>query len=246
MVFVPLHLQPANIPHAFRLNGLIPCGQGIDLLWGSGSACLMRSKGVLEPVFRAGGDQQFGQACFDGKYAWLPVVGGRSLVLAIDPSTGSVVRFDAGDGLPAFQFASSAALGHGRACLSAAFGNQSDRRACVAVLELAANGSKSVRIIHESHAPRKFPDEPERTAERDPRLSYIPGFMLSQPAENGKSWTVLIKRRFHHSCLSIDPDAKLVQVVMLKTESVEQDDVTFHQNGAFWGCLGFAEPSLYR
>ncbi len=217
------------------LQGMLDCGNGTDILWGwsrAGSVFLMKEKGILEPIHKTAGGQ-FGQVCFDGKYVWMPVEGDKSAVLAIDPTSGSVVQFTSQDGIPDFQFSACAPIGQGRLCFSGTFGVQSDRRSYIAVLELGAGGDKKAKIIHEATR-QKLPDETEREAEMDANLSYVAGFMLSKPGENGDPWKVVLKRAFEHSCLSIEPDAGKVEAFLIEPHTIPNDQVTIQNHRALW------------
>ena len=95
-----------------------------------------------------------------------------------------------------------------------------------------------MRIIHEATR-QKLPDESERETEMDASLSFVPGFMLSKPGENGGPWEVMLKRRYHDSCLSIQPDAGKVEAFPIEQHSFLPMQVTFQQNRAFWAAGGY-------
>ena len=217
------------------LQGVLDCGNGTDILWGwsrSASVFLMKEKGILEPIHKTTGTQ-FGQVCFDGKYVWMPVEGKNSAVLAIDPQSGSVIQFTSQDGIPDFQYAACAPIGQGRLCFAGTFGVQSDRRSYIAVLELGTGGEKKAKIIHEATR-QKLPDETEREAETNANLSYVAGLMLSKPGDNGGPWQVVLKRRFEHSCLFIEPDTGKVEAFLIEPHTILLDQVTYQNNRALW------------
>lgn len=237
ILFEPLRFSiPGNKP--LWLHGLLACGNGTDILWGwspESSVFLMKEKGVLQPLHKIAANHEIGQVCFDGRYIWMPVEGARSEILAIDSLSGSVVAFTPDDGFPNFHFSACAPIGEGRLCFSGSFGVRSEHRAYIAVLELSAGGKKKVRIIHEATR-QKLPGESEREAEMDASLSFVPGFMLSTPRENGGPGEVMLKRMYHNSCLSIQPDAGKVEAFPIEQNSFLPRQVTFQQNRAFWAA----------
>jgi len=228
---------------SFKLEGIMPCGNGVDLVWGHHATrkqvYLMERPGHLRMIATLGGHHSFGQAAFDGTYAWIPVRGPESMVLAIHPATGSVVRFIREDGVPAFEWAASASIGRGRLCLAGAFGPQTGRRAFVAVLEISDDQVKKVRTIHEATR-QLMPDRPAREQFQNPDLSFVPKFMVSVPGVTEGTTRVLLGRSLPGSqglypTMLIDPDGADVHVMTTQLEShIILRYVSFHEHNVYY------------
>ncbi len=243
--FVPIVLERTDenaSNSSFNMWGMMSCGQQVDLVWGSSGpkeVFLMKTRGRLQKIFEADKKHAFGQAVFDGKYAWLPVTGPQSLVLAINPTTGSVTQFTSEDGLPEFQYAASASVGKGRLSFSGGFGQQTDRRAYIAVLELSKEKDKRVQVIHEA-TKQLLPGKPSNVQYQDPELSYVPKFMISKSTDNENSWCSVLGRSLpgppgRYPSLLINPDAANVKVIDAGVEShIIRKNVAFNENKAYW------------
>lgn len=243
--FVPIILEQKDrntSAKPFEMSGVMSCGKGVDLVWGaSGSkeVFLMETKGQLRKIFEADNRHGFGLAVFDGQYAWLPVTGPESRVLAINPMTDEIVQFTSEDGLPVFQFVALASIGVGRLCLSAGFGKQTDRRAFIAVLELSNPRGKEIRIIHEA-TQQLMPNTPPSIQHLDPRISYVPKFMISSLDETEQSWMVVLGRimpgsSLYNPSLLIKPDTASVEVIDPHVETdIAPQNVAFKEHAAYW------------
>jgi hypothetical protein len=233
--FPPLDIKLGNQKN-FTMCGMLRCGENMDLLWGEGGIYLMKTKGVLERVFETQGTVNlFQQACFDGKYAWLPWISEPSQMLVIDTSDGSVTTFTGEDGLLPFRYAACAPIGQGRLCLSAGTWTAQTARTYIAVLELTQDKEKKFRIIHEA-AKQVIPGDTHSNNRLDPQMAYIPKFMISEPKDDGTSWRALVN--CGPTSLWIDPDAGIVKAVDAGTGgATDLKDVTFHDNAVYFGGL---------
>ncbi|MCE9528210.1 MAG: hypothetical protein K8R36_19385, partial [Planctomycetales bacterium] len=121
---------------------VVPCGKIADLFCSDGQVLIMKKKGESKLIFDAKGQNySFKQsggygicpatACFDGKYAWIPMMcyGKPSRLLVIDVEKEKVTELKEESGLPTevpdknFSPALSAApLGPGKAFLVGSFG----------------------------------------------------------------------------------------------------------------------------
>lgn len=255
--FAPLVLKrrlASGVEEALSSFRTMPCGQGLDLVWdatGAREVYLMRRPGVLEMIHDAGPQQGFGQACYDGVFAWLPVTGPQSEVLRIDPRTGSVLRFGAADGLPGFETAAAAATAQGQLCLSGGFGKQLDRRAFVALLTVDQRRERRVSILHEATR-QALPGTASAKTASDVGQAYWPKFMLAAPAGSRHEGCALLARSLEgdlYTSLLIDARAAGVSVVDAAVDShILLDDVDFHDGAAYWGTrrglrsFGFDNP----
>lgn len=236
--FVPLNLGWKDIPAAQpELKAfcelVVPAGKDIDLFCGDGQVLLMKKKGETKLIFDAKGQgysfKQTGgygiipaTACYDGKYAWLPMMcyGKPSRLLVVDVEKEKVTELKEDSGLPSeipdknfSPVLAAASLGPGKAFLVGSFGKTWLGTATF-------DGQKGiVKIIHEAQdAPvRNLPDQWRNTA-----LTFGPAYLfaLSDPAADKESPSkrMIIGRAcedveaFSHPLL-VDPDSGKVTVL---------------------------------
>lgn len=236
--FVPLKIQDPQYG-SLQWSGMLRCGGDVDLFWGQSGVYLMRSIGVAEKLVDLSGQRWFGQACYDGKYAWLPLGDGQACVLAIKIDDGSVVRFTAEDGVQPFLGATAATIGQGRLCMTAWMRKAVVDRNYIAVLELADDGTKKFRIIHEAtkQAVHGHADNDDKL---DARRAFVPKFMVSEPTADGSSWRALVNRG--PTSLWIDPDAGKVEAIDVGTGGIpDLNDITLHDHAVY-----YSSGALYR
>lgn len=162
------------------IQGFLAAGPGADLLWGWGGIIyLMTEKGTLRTVWKpqdhtpTGGTvtERVTSSCFDGKFAWVvvnsdrnervndvPMNRHRTILLAVDPSTGTVSEVTQADGLPGLPTGADsnswgqstivvAPLGPGRIAAVGVFGH----RSWVATIDrTAVPGDMPVKVIYEA------------------------------------------------------------------------------------------------
>ncbi|MHB9132812.1 MAG: hypothetical protein ACYDBB_17220 [Armatimonadota bacterium] len=228
----------------FSLSGILSCGDTVDLVWGfkayeGMSVYLMRSKGQLSKVATIPGGFNFGQAAFDGKNAWLPIISRSPTVpevVVIDVASGKTTIVSVKHGLPLFTAAASAALAPGRICLSGLVGSTS-MRTFVAILTLDPGGKHRVQIIHEA---TKQPDlSQDQVKQRlDPELIFSPKFMLAKIGADGHTHVVIgrsLPGASSNPSLLIDINTLHAQVIKADVEgNISRDSVSFVNNEAYW------------
>lgn len=109
----PVHLQwqaSSGSGLLGEIDGCVPCGPGVDVLWHRGNLYLMRQKGRAELVWAAeergdnfaGRDTGATPVCFDGRFVWAGLcrLGRPPLLVAVDPASGKSWMAGAQDGLP--------------------------------------------------------------------------------------------------------------------------------------------------
>ena len=110
---VPVHLAWQGAGRGGLLeeiDGCLPAGAGIDVVWNRGQLYLMKNKGRLDLVFSADGvndrfhasDAGGTSVCFDGRYVWAALSRYRQtpLVIVLDPQSGQSWPLGVGEGLP--------------------------------------------------------------------------------------------------------------------------------------------------
>ncbi len=256
--FVPLNLGWKDIPKeqpelkAF-CELVVPAGKDIDLFCGDGQVLLMKKKGETKLIFDAKGQgysfKQTGgygitpaTACYDGKYAWLPMMcfGKPSRLLVVDMEKEKVTEIKEESGLPSeipdknfSPVLAAAALGPGKAFLVGSFGKSWLGTATF-------DGERgTVKIIHEAQdAPvRNSPDQWRNTA-----LTFSPAYLfaLSDPADKEQlSRRMLIGRAsedmeaFSHPLL-VDPDSGKVTVLETRLNPGTATVMSQHEGSLHW------------
>ena len=86
---------------------------------------------------------------YDGKYVWAVFPGTPQMAVAIEPVSGKVIEFAEKEGLPGTMMGVMVApIGPGKACVIGAMGdNLLNMRTWFAVLEVKADGGKSLEVI---------------------------------------------------------------------------------------------------
>ena len=198
--FVPLSLNWKDIPAAqpelkASCDLVVPCGKVADLFCCDGQVLIMKKKGESKLIFDAKGQNySFKQtggygispsiACFDGKYAWIPMMcyGKPSRLLVVDVDKEKVTELKEDSGLPTEvpdkNFSPSlaaASLGSGKAFLVGSFGK-------TWLATATFDGEKgAVKIVHEAQevAVRNLPDQWRNTSLRFGPAYVVP---LADPA----------------------------------------------------------------
>jgi hypothetical protein len=212
---------------------VIRAGKETDLFCALGQIVLMKKKGEAKLIYESedknyafkqtGG---FGispsTACFDGKYAWIPMMcyGKPSRLLVVDVEKEKVTELKADSGLPTeipdknfSPVFAAAPLGPGKAFLAGSFGKTWLGTATF-------DGEKgTVKIVHEA---QEIPLRNIRDQWRNTGLAFGPAFMftLTDPASDKEkpSRRIIIGRAsadyemFTHPLL-VDPDSGKVTVM---------------------------------
>jgi hypothetical protein len=209
----------------------LPLGKAGDLFCHRGQILLARKKGEYKLIWEGPTNLMFKHmtsagygaslACFDGKYAWVPLVdpGKPARLLVIDPATEKVSELTAKEGLPADPAATShpqlaaTALAPGKAFLAGSFG-----RAYLAVATFDPEKASAVKVIHEA---RDLPVAGERDQHLSPTLAFDPVwlFTLSGKSDDGKPMQRVLVGRYANSTfaapfpLIVDPESGKVEVL---------------------------------
>jgi len=149
------------------LDGCLPAGPGIDVVWAGNGLYLMKQPGRLTRVWEGEINWRFNtlvanaprnHVCYDGRFVWAAPStygGAAARLLVVDPQTEAVAEFTAQDGLPQSrtvatggilkQFMAVAPLSPGKVCLAGSFG-----QTWLAVASFEPPGRKSLKIFHEA------------------------------------------------------------------------------------------------
>jgi hypothetical protein len=185
---------------------------------------LMKEKGRLRLVWTGAGLPH--DACYDGRYVWVPVQHGTSpLLVVLDPRTGKKWELAAKEGLPevdakdlpeihTFVDLMVAPLGPGLVCVAGTFG-----RSWIAMATFDPARSASVKIFHEA---RDVVDEKDQKQGDRTTAAFRPVWMQtlkSKPDAGGKvTQRVIIGRgsqswRIESRSLLVDPEKLTVELV---------------------------------
>ncbi len=257
--FVPLNLAwkdiPASLPEMKASCDLVvPCGKDVDLFCSDGQVLIMKRKGESKLIFDAKGQNySFKQsggygispatACFDGKYAWIPMMcyGKPSRLLVVDVEKEKVTELKEDSGLPIevpdknFSPALAAApLGPGKAFLVGSFGKTWLGTATF-------DGEKgTIKILHEAPevAVRNQPNQWRSTS-----LRFGPAFVvaLTDPDGDKKSpaTRIVIGRASEDSQalthpLLVDPDSGKVTVMETSVNPGTATVLSPHDGSLHW------------
>lgn len=146
-----------------EIDGCLPAGPGVDVVWNRGRLFLMKQKGRLKLAWEAGGvNDYFGfseaggtSVCFDGRYVWaaLTRLNQAPLLIVLDPQSEKTWQLSLEDGLPAktsepdspFPGPAYLAVGPvepGKACVAASIGSPA-----LALVEFDPESGASVKAI---------------------------------------------------------------------------------------------------
>ena len=213
---------------ASGLLGVQAAGPGADLYWGWGGILyLMTEKGSIRPLWQPSGydpnsrirSEHVASTCFDGKFVWVVVTSARTeqvnghaverqrvILLAVDPTTGTVNEVTADDGLPGPRAGADAGvwgqprvlvapLGPGRIAAVGYFSN----RSWAATIDRTrlAGGGRAVRVdvIYEA---RKLSGPRTKNWKPGPDEVFYPNRLavLRHP-ETGVAKLLVIRSSFH-------------------------------------------------
>jgi hypothetical protein len=259
--FVRLDLGWKDIPKEYPdlkafCELVVPAGKDADLFCGDGQVLLMKKKGETKLIFDHKGQgytfKQIGgygispaTACFDGKYAWLPMMsyGKAARLLVVDVETEKVTELKADSGLPSeipekntFSLLAAAPWGPGKAFLVGSFGKTWLGTATF-------DGEKgAVKIIHEAQ------DVPERNLGRirdqwrSTSLRFSPSYLfaLADPAEKEKAAQRMIIGRAcedveaHSHPLLVDPESGKVTVLETPLNPGNTAVMCPHEGSLYW------------
>jgi hypothetical protein len=236
IVFAPLSLPWKTLldgPETREVCELfLPLGKAGDLFCYRGQVLLSKKKGDYKLIWEGSPNLMFRHmtsagygpslACYDGKYAWVPVVdpGKPARLLVIDPATEKVSEVTTKEGLPGDASVGSSnpllgatALAPGKALLAGSFG-----RAWLGVATFDPEKGAAVKIIHEA---RDLPVMGERDQHLSATLAFDPTwlFTLTGKSDDGKPMQKVLVGRYAGSTnavpypLIVDPETGKVEVV---------------------------------
>jgi hypothetical protein len=237
----------------FNIIELLNCAGRCDLFWGINTSAgynenrqlfIMRQKGVSKKIFSLDCNQDFGQAAFDGKLAWIPITGIHSRILAIDPETENIIEFSEIDGLPTpISRAVTAPAGAWSVFLSAAISGEARSRAFLANLRIDAGGAKKIQLIHEASRQLRT-DIPLVPELQMPDLEYQPLFMIAKPGNTPDSWQVAIGRNLPgasglNPVLLVETKNQNAVVSKASVEShITGSHISYKDHNAYWIANG--------
>jgi len=257
IVFTPL-----SLPWKTLLDGpetrevcelLLPLGKAGDLFCYRGQVLLSKKKGDYKLIWEGSQNLMFRHmtsagygpslACFDGKYAWVPLVdpGKPSRLLVIDPATEKVAEVTAKEGLPGDASVGSSnpllgatALSPGKVLLAGSFG-----RAWLGVATFDPDKGTAVKIIHEA---RDLPVMGERDQHLSATLAFDPTwlFTLSGKSEGGKATQKVLVGRYASSAsivpfpLIVDPESGKVDVIAAPLAASSEIRPTASGGAVYW------------
>jgi hypothetical protein len=256
--FVPLNLGWKQIVSTQDLKAfcelVIPAGKDVDLFCADGQVLIMKKKGEAKSIFDEHGQgyafRQSGgfgispaTACFDGKYAWIPMMcyGKPSRLLVVDVEKEKVTELKADSGLPSeipdknfSPVLAAAPLAPGKAFLVGSFGK-------TWIGTATFDGAKgTVKIIHEAQ------DVPVRNVPnqwRNAGLTFGPAYVvvITDPAsDKAKPARRMIIGRacedfeaFTHPLL-VDPDSGKVSVLETSLNPGTATVLSEHNGSLYW------------
>jgi hypothetical protein len=211
---------------------MLPLGKTGDLFCYRGQILLSKKKGDYKLIWEGSTNLMFRHmtsagygpslACYDGKYAWVPLVdpGKPARLLVIDPVTEKVSEVTAKEGLPgdasvgaSNPLLGASALAPGKVLLAGSFG-----RAWLGVATFDPKKGSAVKIIHEA---RDLPVQGERDQHLSATLAFDPTwlFTLSGKSADGKPLQRVLVGRYSLGTnaiahpLLVEPQSGQVEVV---------------------------------
>ncbi|MHB9025515.1 MAG: hypothetical protein ACYC7E_15320 [Armatimonadota bacterium] len=182
----------------FQLCGLLPCGDGVDLIWGGKGGpegihiYLMREKNILSRIVTLQGNLQPTQATFDGKYAWVPIIGKKPSIVIIDIASGQSMILTAENGLPPFETIVSTAIDPGKLCLCGTFDSRTARRSYIALVTMQTLGDCQVKVVHE--ATKQLDLSQDLSMQwQDPQLNFSPGLIMTKTGVDGHQYVYIMR-----------------------------------------------------
>ncbi len=229
--------------------GIVPAGDGMDVVWDRKQLFLMTTPGRLRRVFSSTLlNFNFTHVGYDGRFVWASAVrhNHAARLFVIDPTNGRVREVTREDGLPTAdqdglprvdisQALAVAPLGPGRACLAGSFG-----RAWLAIATFDPASGPSVEVFHEA---REVAGRQDKDGWASAKLQFKPTYMhvlIDKPDPAGKAARrVMVGRGENPSGhevgyhpLVVDPEARTVSV--FRGELVPGETPDFVHGGALY------------
>lgn len=192
---------------ANNIDGCLPAGPGVDVVWQRSDIFLMKEPGRLKRVWHGDVNSHITMVvcaslrdhiCYDGRFVWATLdvhLGKPPRLLAIDPLSEQAWEFSVADGLPDIkragdganhtQFYAVAPIGPGKICLAGYFG-----KTWLAIATVDNGGRKSVKILHEA---REAFDRESKVQGEGITVAFQPSYLLSltDPSTDAGAGTAL-------------------------------------------------------
>jgi hypothetical protein len=257
--FVPLDLGWKDIPPTqaelkSSCDLVVPAGKDVDLFCGDGQVLIMRKKGETKLIFDAKGDgysfKQSGgygispaAACYDGKYAWLPMMcyGKPTRLLVVDVEKEKVTELKEDSGLPVeipdknvSPILAAAPLGPGKAFLAGSFGKTWLGTATF-------DGEKgAVKIMHEA---QDVPVRNLREQWRSTSLRFGPAYVVALTDPEAGKEKAALRMMIGRACedveafthpLLVDPESGKVTVMETRINPGTSTVLCPHNGSLYW------------
>jgi hypothetical protein len=263
----PAEIEFAEIPvQGDRFAGPIGASQlclfvgNANLFCGYGQVLIMKEKGKLKKLWEdpeakwspVGWARQPAWACFDGKYAWIPLFrdGSAQRLVIVDPVAEKVIEWERDDGLPLMADESSnlggtpalavSGLGPGKVCVAGSSG-----RGWIAVAEYDPAQGKKAKVFFEA---RDQPNQADAREAQKTNLVFRPSYVYTVSAgKDGPldSQRVIVGRTTGHAKadehpLLVDPASGKVEIVQSALKSFVLTHATAHGDAIYWATREYS------
>ena len=233
--------------------GGIPAGKGVDLFWRAffhARVCLLKGGGRWSTVVsKPDAGAMLGTPCFDGRYAWVPVLQAMNLayrppsLIVIDPESGRTWEVTTKDGLPfpveegkvppGTASLAVAPIAPGQVLAAGTFGPS-----WLATIAFEPKDGPSVKVVHEA---RVVTDPGNLEFWKDTSMSFFPDKMglvvLGDQVGEKAARRVMIGRRhgqFTGHPLLVDPETFALDVMPDYVRILGDLDGQARDGGMFW------------
>ena len=194
-LFQPIELQSNGRSVSFaQLSPVFweRCGDHCDAMASLRAVHFMRQPGVVEPMSNPTANQweQISDLRWDGRYLWVADAHGDGRLVVLDPATSDAVAvLHAPQDLPPLSKSCRIEpLGPGRAIVVGQF----RQRTWIAEVEVGADGTSDVRVLHEARRPVDRLNNPKLS--QDVELAFAPGFTFTIRGEDGRPLVIIGRR----------------------------------------------------
>jgi hypothetical protein len=231
----------------------LPAGKA-DLFFGNGQLWLMKASGEAKLLLHEpdrewsamGPTADPGWACFDGRYAWIPLTkrGAAQRLLLVDPESEKLIEWSEADGLPLAPEAERpqshhsslavAPLAAGKVCIAGSSG-----RGWLATAEYDPKKGKSANVFFEARQEASQTDQREAL---NRNLAFRPAYIFTLAGridDQQASQRVIVGRitgnyRATDHPLLVDPETGTVEVVQSPLKNFIVGHATAHGDAMYW------------